>query len=401
MTFFVRGIGLLLALLAQAAPVLAGSLDAPGVPAAGSGMPTTSEIYERLNSGAAIVAPSTFREPLAGPAASGRSLGEIGARLPAPDNASGATAAEVVAGKTFWGLRTDGTWGRTTGTASAPAATGDNVVGGNGALAITIPDGTYAGGKTTTAVDSNLQAGNIKSGVSIFGVAGTLVTLDMSHVSSLVCTNKWSGSNCEICPNRWGGASCDTCPSNWGGANCNVCGTGWAGANCDACANAWTGAACNVCPAGWSGANCDIIEKPFPSTVPSYASLPWKCVHDSASGLTWEVKTTDGGLHDMNATYHGGSGTDAFVAAVNAEGLCGYTDWRVPNRTELETLVVAGPRPTIDGTYFTHTSPYSYWTSTPTLAGGFVWYVFFWDGSSNYESPTTYSNAVRLVRSGP
>lgn len=379
----------------------AGNLDASGAPATGSGMPSTADIYNRLDTGAAIAVPATFREPSAGPGAgTGKTLGEIAAKLPVADDANGAVAADVASGKTFWGLRTDGTWGPASGTRATPA-TGANVTGGNGALTIAIPDGVYSGGKTATATDGNLQPGNIKSGVSIFGVSGTLVGVDMSHVSSLVCANKWSGAGCDVCPNHWSGASCDTCPSNWGGASCNVCATGWTGANCDACANAWTGASCNVCPTGWSGANCDIIEKPFPTTMPSYASLPWKCVHDSATGLTWEVKTTGGGLHDVNATYNGGSGTDAFVAAVNAEQLCGYSDWRVPNRTELESLVVLGSRPTIDSAYFVNTWPYSYWTSTTTSAGGFVWYVFFYEGTSNYESPTIYSNAVRLVRSGP
>lgn len=470
----------LLLLLAMPGWASAGSLDAPGAPAAGSGMPSTADIYNRLNSGAAISVPAAFQEPAAGPTAgTGKTLAEIAAKLPAPDNGNGATTADVASGKTFWGLRTDGTWGVKTGNATA----GTSVTGSNGVLSVPIPAAVYNGGTTVTASDSNLQPGNIKSGVSIFGVSGTAsvpsgtasaadvlsgktfsnnggsgisgsmanngavnitpgasaqsipagyhngagsvagdgnliagnirsgVTIfgvsgsmsgvDMSHVSALTCANKWAGTSCEICPNHWSGASCDTCPSNWGGASCNVCGTGWGGASCDVCANGWTGASCNVCPAGWSGANCDTIEKPFPTTVPSYASTPWKCVHDSATGLTWESKTTDGGLHDMNAKYYGGSGTDAFVAAVNAEQLCGYSDWRVPNRSELESLVVAGPRPTIDGAYFPNNTPYDYWTSTMTSAGGFVWYVFFWDGTSNYASPTVYNNFVRLVRSGP
>jgi hypothetical protein len=470
----------LLLLLTLPGWAAAGSLDAPGAPAAGSGMPSTADIYNRLNSGAAISVPAAFQEPAAGPTAgTGKTLGEIAAKLPVADNSNGATTADVASGKTFWGLRTDGTWGVKTGNAS----TGGNVTGGNGALTVAIPDAVYSGSKTVTAVDSNLQPSNIKSGVTIFGVSGTastasgtaaaadvlsgktfsnasatgvagsmsnngavsitpgttaqtipagyhngagsvagdgnlvagnirsgttifgvtgsLLGVDMSHVSSLTCANKWSGSSCEICPNHWSGASCDTCPSNWGGASCNVCGTGWGGANCDVCANGWTGASCNVCPSGWSGANCDIIEKPFPTTVPSYASTPWKCVHDSATGLTWEGKTSTAGLHNVDATYNGGSGTDAFVAAVNAEQLCGYSDWRVPSRTELESLVLLGPRPTIDSAYFPSNTPYSYWTSTMTPAGGFVWYVFFWDGSSNYQNPTVYSNGVRLVRSGP
>jgi len=54
------------------------------------------------------------------------------------------------------------------GTVSA----GANVTGANGVLSIPLPDGFYTGGKTVTATDTNLITGNIRSGVSIFGVAG-------------------------------------------------------------------------------------------------------------------------------------------------------------------------------------------------------------------------------------
>ena len=56
-----RAAGLLLALLALAAPTWAGNLDAPGAPAAGSGMPGTADIYNRLNSGAPVSVPAPFR----------------------------------------------------------------------------------------------------------------------------------------------------------------------------------------------------------------------------------------------------------------------------------------------------------------------------------------------------
>jgi hypothetical protein len=109
------GFIMILALMASAA--LAGDLNPPGLPSEGSGMPTTAEIYNRLDTGAAISAPGAFREPTAGPTAgTGRTLTEIKNKLPVPDNTNGATAANVVSGKTFWGLRTDGTWGLKTGT---------------------------------------------------------------------------------------------------------------------------------------------------------------------------------------------------------------------------------------------------------------------------------------------
>lgn len=170
-----------LALIAVALPSAAGPLDATGTPAAGSGMPTTTDIYNRLQSGTAIAVPGTFREPAAGPlAGTGKTLADIASQLPVPDNANGAAAGDVANGKTFWGLRTDGTWGPRTGSQSAPA-NGANVVGSNGVLTFPIPDGIYAGSKTATATDSNLAAGNIKSGVTIFGIAGASTVVDTSE----------------------------------------------------------------------------------------------------------------------------------------------------------------------------------------------------------------------------
>ena len=74
-----------------------------------------------------------------------------------------AAAKDVIQGKTFTsenGMKITGT---------IPEKTGTDITVNNGA--ITIPTGFYSSNITKT--DSNLVAGNIKSGVSIFGVTGT------------------------------------------------------------------------------------------------------------------------------------------------------------------------------------------------------------------------------------
>ena len=53
-------------------------------------------------------------------------------------------------------------------------AAGSNVNGPDGSKAFSIPDGLYSGSKTATANDTDLVAGNIKCGVTIFGVTGTV-----------------------------------------------------------------------------------------------------------------------------------------------------------------------------------------------------------------------------------
>lgn len=59
--------------------------------------------------------------------------------------------------------------------ARAPAepATGDDITGAEGALVISIPEAKYPAGKTATAQDADLTAGNIKKDVELFGVMGT------------------------------------------------------------------------------------------------------------------------------------------------------------------------------------------------------------------------------------
>ena len=122
----------------------------------------------------------------------------------------------------------------------------------------------------------------------------------------------------------------------------------------------------------------------------------WSCVLDHATGLIWEVKTTDGTLRDPSKffTWHdpdnvlfigtpSDQDTDDFIAYVNSDssinngsGLCGRSNWRLPTVHEIEGLadydaVVADglggySNPSIDTNYFpyTITSQYQwYWTS--------------------------------------
>lgn len=163
------------------------------------------------------------------------------------------------------------------------------------------------------------------------------------------------------------------------------------------------------------------------------STTPWDCVLDTVTGLIWEVKTNDGGLRDGNHTYTwynstgindgGASGTanggvcvdaincdtEKYVAAVNAVGLCGHTDWRMPTVGELDSLVdntYPPPNPTIDIRYFPNTqwlSPGSYWSSSPDAgfaASGRAWIVYFSLGAIT-GSPKSNPSRVRLVHGGP
>ncbi|MEE9351931.1 MAG: DUF1566 domain-containing protein [Thiotrichaceae bacterium] len=124
----------------------------------------------------------------------------------------------------------------------------------------------------------------------------------------------------------------------------------------------------------------------------------WSCVKDNVTGLIWEGKTTDGGLHDKNEKYtwydpstaatgfplatqsliHSQGtnntcigfdsansstycNTQAYVNRVNTVGWCGASDWRLPTREELRSLlkmddmIKEDGNPAIDTNYFPNT----------------------------------------------
>jgi hypothetical protein len=69
----------------------------------------------------------------------------------------------------------------------------------------------------------------------------------------------------------------------------------------------------------------------------------WGCTKDRVTGLTWELRTSDGSIRDANRIFtnfgtNDPSDTGGLVAAMNAQALCGATDWRLPSVTELFTL---------------------------------------------------------------
>jgi hypothetical protein len=179
--------------------------------------------------------------------------------------------------------------------------------------------------------------------------------------------------------------------------------------------------------AGGKGFDFTALDASGNPTTPSSGTNPHPCVRDNVTGLTWEVKTADGGLHDQNWTYTwfmtgspdgnngtasggncggtvvAGCDTEKFVAAVNAAGWCGYTDWRMATVKELEGIADLGRvSPAIDPTFFPNTPSSYFWSGSPCAgATDNAWSVYFYVGDAHgYGRYSAFYS--RLVRgAGP
>lgn len=162
--------------------------------------------------------------------------------------------------------------------------------------AVTLTPGTteqaiaagYHNGAGTVVGDADLVAANIKSGTIIFGVTGTATVGSGTVTNGLLRT----GQTISYGP----------------------------------------------------GSDGDLQK----GTTQSFTDNGDGTITDVRTGLMWEKKSANGDVHDWTNTYDWSAGTDqmdgsmvaTFLAALNAGGgFAGYTDWRIPNRNELLSLV--------------------------------------------------------------
>jgi hypothetical protein len=183
--------------------------------------------------------------------------------------------------------------------------------------------------------------------------------------------------------------------------------------------------------AGFSFTKLDTGGAPLANQAAQYNVTPWDCVRDEVTGLQWEVKTDDGGLRDRDWTYSwfnstgvndgGAAGTanggvcadtsncdtEKYVRAVNAVGMCGRNDWRMPTREELQSIVDASDTtaPVYDVAFFpnphTAIASFHHWTSTPDARDtADAWTVSNLKGRGSAIFAKTRLFPVRLVRGG-
>ncbi len=155
-------------------------------------------------------------------------------------------------------------------------------------------------------------------------------------------------------------------------------------------------------------------------------SGPWSCILDKSTGLIWENKDNNEGIHDANWTYSWSDGqglgvenrgdcnfdnrrcdSQDLIQSARQEKTCGLSQWRLPTAKELTTLINHTPpvgEPVIDTDFFPHTKRGDYWTADnrQPLTGG---YRFLGQGAMTIsfikgkKIATPYRNAayVRLV----
>ncbi len=332
-------------LLAGAAPLLAGNLDSPGAPSSGSEMVPLQGIYDRLDSGAFLNVSGGFAEPSAGPEATGVSLNNITSVLPQPDNTNGLLPSEAMSGKTFWGLRTDGTWGPQTGSLATQTLSETSNALNAGYYALT----------NLTTVDTDLAAVNIKSGVTIFGETGTYTgiggNVQDTSTGDAVAADILSGKK------AWVDGS-EVTGSLSGGAS--------------------------VCTGTMNGTRWCYQED--------------GTVLDMETGLVWMRDSSDMGMQSWDA---------AILACINDVKNAAYSltdgsvagDWRLPSRDELYAIA-NGTEPVRSGNMraFISVATSYYWSSTTyasNTAG--AWLVSFDNGSTSLGSKASAYD-VRCVR---
>jgi hypothetical protein len=156
--------------------------------------------------------------------------------------------------------------------------------------------------------------------------------------------------------------------------------------------------------------------------VRSYTDNGDGTITDNQTGLTWEKKSDDDSIHDKDAVYTWDNAFSFFIADLNTTNFAGHNDWRLPNETELQSLIDFGAlNPAVDSVFNNNCGPdgsgnpgclvancscteyqnAGYWASTSAAANPvFAWNVFFNLGITGQSHKSLETLHVRAVRGG-
>lgn len=155
-----------------------------------------------------------------------------------------------------------------------------------------------------------------------------------------------------------------------------------------------------------------------------------ECVRDNVTGLIWQGQTpSETGLRANNAyktnfdslteqqiatvglnylvpvqaDIDASTNSLGYKNAINNTNLCGFSNWRLPSKSELLGIVKSTSSPTIDADWFVNATSANYWTSTAYDGITYVaWTVSFYDGVASDQGrgddSGNGSGLVRLVR---
>ncbi len=138
-------------------------------------------------------------------------------------------------------------------------------------------------------------------------------------------------------------------------------------------------------------------------------------ITDHNTGRMWAKKSDDGTIHDKDTTYTWNEAVSVYIAALNAGGgFAGYTDWRLPNVKELQSIVnYEQTSPAVSSAFnvgcvagctveaCSCTAPDDHWSSTTLAAfptNAFI--VEFYGGGVVGSDKSLNLLSVRAVRGG-
>jgi len=184
------------------------------------------------------------------------------------------------------------------------------------------------------------------------------------------------------------------CAAGWSGTNCEIDINGCAPQPCEnggACVDGLGSFTC-TCPDGFAGPTCAIdlewTRGAAAAESPSAFTTSALTVADAATGLEWQ--------RESPSSTFSWSQAKSYCLGLSLDG---RTDWRLPTRVELRSIVDSARfDPSIEAAVFTSTALDWYWTATPVAnVSNAAWLVFFRYGNA-FHYPTSRASHVRCVR---